>query len=394
MKNIIYLTTSIKNDDYEQYIKYWKIKPNPSNQNFHNKLIRSIAINNKINVISVRPYSRSLCSLKGLKKETKEDNNITWNYLKISRGNIFKILSSRRQILKLIKHLLKKDEDNILITDTINLGISIYLKSIIKNHYPNLKIIGVITDSPSNISNTSKSYTTYILNACKNLDGYIALTSQLNDLYNKNNKSNIIIEGVIEDNTKLINNKRPDYEYFFFGGTLLPKFGIYNLIEAFKEIYKKYPRYYLVIAGHHVDEKMFNNAIKDCPNIKYLSTISYKEVLYYEKYALCNINPRPFNEDLDKFSIPSKTLEYLTSGNITISTKNTKLAKYFPTEILWSKSESKEDLYDALEKVILNDPSLNKEFALKAKKIALDNFSKEAVNKKINDFIDTYFINN
>ena len=69
---IIYFTTAIQRDDYRDFTKLWTISLNPSNQNFHNKMIRSLAINNEVHVISIRPFSRKNCKVKKLEEETKE----------------------------------------------------------------------------------------------------------------------------------------------------------------------------------------------------------------------------------------------------------------------------------------------------------------------------------
>lgn len=386
MKKIIYITTTMNEEDYVDYMEHWRIKPNPSNQNFHNKFIRSLAIDNFVDVISIRPFSRNLCSLKRLPKDIKIENNITWHYLSIARNVFVRINSCLRQIYQLINEI--ADKNTIIFTDTINMSIVYYLKHVLKKK--KIRVVGLLTDSPSNISNTRKSYTTFILNNTNQYDAYIALTRELNDLYNTNNKPYLVNEGIVEEKHTFKKDKLA-IKYFFFAGAIMERYGIYNLIEAFKKLNIKYPNYYLLIAGHHADEQYLFNKIKDCHNIRYLYTLSYDDVLYYEKYAVANINPRPFSEDLDHFSIPSKTLEYSCSGTITISVKNSKLIKYFPQEIVWCKSSNIDDLYEAMEKVITNDDDLNKEIATKAKEIVLDNFSLEAVNKKVNDFLDKVF---
>ena len=95
---IIYITTSIEEKDYIEFVKLWKKAPNPSNQNFHNKLIRSIGINNKIDVISIRPFSKKLCKVRKLKAETKydEDSLISWHYLMVDGNKISKYFSVKK----------------------------------------------------------------------------------------------------------------------------------------------------------------------------------------------------------------------------------------------------------------------------------------------------------
>ena len=68
---IVYFTTAQQEDDFRSFINDWKISLNPSNQNFHNKLIRALAVNNEVHVISVRPFSRSNMKVSKLPKEVK-----------------------------------------------------------------------------------------------------------------------------------------------------------------------------------------------------------------------------------------------------------------------------------------------------------------------------------
>ena len=69
---IIYFTTAQEEKDYRTFMTYWKIPLNSSNQNFHNKLIRALAIKNKVEVISIRPFSISKTRVTKLPRETKD----------------------------------------------------------------------------------------------------------------------------------------------------------------------------------------------------------------------------------------------------------------------------------------------------------------------------------
>lgn len=387
MKNhIIYITTAMEENDFNEYVTHWKSAPNPSNQNFHNKLIRSLGINNEVDVISIRPFSRTLCDEKKFEKAVTCSKNITWHYLAISRNIFKKLINCRSQVKQLFNKLVRKD--TIIFTDTINPSLIMFLKHANKKY--NKKVVGVVTDSPSNISNTNKSYATFLLNNTSNFDAYICLTDELNDLYNKHQKPHIIIEGIVEEK-KFENKINLNCPYFFFAGALLKRYGVYNLINAFKEVYKLYPDYYLFIAGHHGNEDELLSAIGDNTNIRYLKTLPVKDVLYYEKNAVANINPRPFSEDLDRFSIPSKTIEYLVSGVPTISCKNTKLAKYFNQEIVWAKSCEPDDLKETMIKVITMPKEIKDDITIKGHNKVIELFGLIAVNKTINDFLFDVF---
>ncbi|MDR0934899.1 MAG: glycosyltransferase [Erysipelotrichaceae bacterium] len=382
MKHIIYITTAMDKNDFNEYLKHWKSSPNPSNQNFHNKMIRSLSINNKVDVISVRPFSRSLTSLKGLKKDERISGNIFWHYISIQRNIFEKIINGQRQINSILKDILS--EDSIIFIDTINPALVHFCKHAFKGK--NNKIIGICTDSPSNITGTSRSYTVYLLSHTNDYSGYICLTKGLDDLFNPNSKPSVVIEGIVENNT--YTPKNGNEKYFFFAGAMLPRYGIYNLIEAFKSFNVNHNEYKLLIAGHHADRNAIAKAIGNNKNIGYLGSLTIDECLEYECGAIANINPRPFSEDLDRYSIPSKTLEYLTSGVPTISVKNSKLQKVFGDNMIWSKTGDVANIEKTMEMVINLSPSERSALADTAKEKVLSLYSLKSVNEKINSFLD------
>ncbi|MFA7032337.1 MAG: glycosyltransferase, partial [Bacilli bacterium] len=247
-----------------------------------------------------------------------------------------------------------------------------------------LPVVGICTDSPSNISGTRRSYTMYLLHQAQNLSGYIALTKSLEELFNINNKPSLIIEGLVEDKP-LKNNENETKPYFFFGGALMSRYGIYDLIEAFKLL--KNDDINLLICGHHFDLRELHESIKDDKRIKFLGIIPVEDVLCYESQALANINPRPFSEDLDRFSIPSKTLEYLYSGRLTISVRNSILQKSFAKDAIWCKSSSKEDLLEGMQKALLMTLEQRQKMGTQAQKKVLKLYSLNTISQKINDFL-------
>lgn len=373
----------MERDDFKQYLSHWSIAPNPSNQNFHNKFIRALSTKYDIDVISVRPFSASFVDLKYLPSSKKQEGNITWNYIHINPKKLTKIIRCKKEINNLINKLYT--DETIIFTDTINTSLIYYLNHVRKRK--NLRIIGVATDSPSNISNTKRSYTTYLLNNTNNFSGYIALTKELDELYNPYNKPSKIIEGIVEKAPNGLKKPTND-KYFFFGGALLERYGIYNLIDAFNELNTKYKDIKLYIAGHHADKKKLEMICLKNQNICFLGMLPYDSILAYEKYAIANINPRPFSEDLDRFSIPSKTLEYMVSNRPTISVKNSKLQKYFEKEIVWAKSANKEDLLEAMEKVLTATKDIATDITSSANIKVNELFGFEAVSSKVKELID------
>ena len=377
---IIYFTSTQREKDYRSFMNIWKYPLNSSNQNFHHKLIHALAKNNEIDVISVRPFSRTHTRVFSLKKDEIKEDNITWHYLSRKGSRFIRPLTIVPQAKKILKKI--DLSDAIFVTDTINTSIIRAVDKLRKKY--KRPVIGVCTDSPSNISGTKRSYTLYLLSKSNNLDGYVALTSGLNDLFNQNNKPCYILEGVVEDQVELGNakEKRP---YFFFGGAMMEKYGMYNLIEAFKQLDNKDVDLY--ICGHHVDREKLKTVTKGESNIKNMGLLPVNKVLEYESNALACINPRPYSEDLDRFSIPSKTLEYMAMGRPVISVRNTILMNKFPNELIWIPSSSVNDIKEGLEKVLAMSEVERENFGEEAKNRVLALYSIKSVGNNIQHFL-------
>ena len=380
---IVYFTTAQEEKDFREFITYWKIPLNASNQNFHNKFIRALSLKNTIDVISIRPFSLSKTTITGLKRETREDGNITWHYIKRTGGKVLRTLMIAPQVKSILKKMDLKN--TIFLTDSINTHV---VKTANKmGEYFKVPVIGICTDSPSNISGTRRSYTINILNQAHKFTGYIALTEGLKDLFNPDEKPSYIFEGLVEDRKFPKSNEKKN-PYFFFGGALMEKYGVYQLIEAFKILKPK--NIDLYICGHHGDKETIKAAIKGNQRIKYLGLLNVNKVMELEQKALACVNPRPFTEDLDRFSIPSKTLEYMAMGRPVISVKNSALKEKFPQELVWLDGANESDLVHGMKEVLKMSEVEREELGRKAKNRVLQLYSLEALSNNIQSFLEQF----
>lgn len=140
----------------------------------------------------------------------------------------------------------------------------------------------------------------FLLSMADDLSGYITLTSGLNELFNQHNRANMTLEGVLENKFK--EHDVSEYgRYIFYNGNLETKFGIYDLINAFKELHD--PDLKLVITGYHEDKKKLEKAIQDNDKIINLGMVDIDLVLSLENGSIANISPRPYSEDFDRYLI-------------------------------------------------------------------------------------------
>ena len=92
--------------------------------------------------------------------------------------------------------------------------------------------------------------------------------------------------------------------------------------------------------------------------VKYLGRLTNSEVLSYEKQAKILLNVRNPQNDLTRFSFPSKVLEYMAAGGIVISSELRGIPAEYNEYIELLKDYSSNGLAEAMDKIFGMDDSL------------------------------------
>ena len=140
---------------------------------------------------------------------------------------------------------------------------------------------------------------------------FVLLTKQMAD-YLKIDKPYCVMEGISSPETSGAQNKIEDKKIILYTGTLHEKFGVMNLVRAFRTIDSE--NYELIICGVGDSEEAIKAAAKEDSRIHFLGKLPREQVLELQSKATVLVNPRQNNEEFTKYSFPSKTMEYLSSG--------------------------------------------------------------------------------
>ena len=89
--NILVFSSAMRENDFSLYQEEAKIKPNPSNQNFYYKLIKTLTINNTVSVVSHRPLVKGMFKRSYLEDDTKIDGNIKFYDTENRSDKLFKL---------------------------------------------------------------------------------------------------------------------------------------------------------------------------------------------------------------------------------------------------------------------------------------------------------------
>ncbi|MFC4802571.1 glycosyltransferase [Neobacillus sp. GCM10023253] len=251
----------------------------------------------------------------------------------------------------------------------------------IKTLNSEVKTCLIVPDLPQymNLTNNSKVYNilkkieikSIDLDA-KYIDSYVLLTEYMRQALNISSPS-VVVEGI---STNLFEKISPipieeEIKTVLYSGGLIEKYGILDLVSAFKKL--KGDKYRLIICGSGEAEDFIRKESRRDKRIVYKGLLKREEVLQLQKSSTVLVNPRPNNEEYTKYSFPSKIMEYMSSGRPVIAYKLDGIPEEY-YDYIYPVMETEDGLYNALRDVLSKDKielnnkgNLAKEFVLTQK---------------------------
>lgn len=380
--NVLVFSSAMVEKEFATYQSLARIKPNPSNQNFYAKLIKALSFDNNVSVISHRPFVRGMFDDNSLERKQTSDRKVKYYYTRVEASKLYKLSGEINEISSVAEKAIKEFGSNkfVIVVDTLRINLLKAAKFVAKKY--KVKIVGVLTDNPANLSNVKRKYTKIIIKNSTKLDGYLSLSKGLLKAFKIERKPNYIFEGLVDE--LIQTKKQPIGEYYFFGGALYERYGVKNLIDAFSEMNLKQK---LVIAGNGpLKDYIYNHAEKN-GKILYLSQLPKEQIYGLEQNSVANINPRPFSRKLDEESVPSKLLEYLASGVPTLSTIHSKLFEIFKDDVIWITDSSKEGIKKAIQNFLELDKNQLKKQATTARLKVFEIYGVKNQGERISYFL-------
>ena len=172
--------------------------------------------------------------------------------------------------------------------------------------------------SEGHVTNKQKAIIKLGQKVSSKFEGYVFLTESMNRVINTKNKPYIIVEGFCDIEMKNVANSLSEKEnknVIIYAGGVKRKYGIKNLVDAVAGLVGVELWIYGVgDLSPELEKERPDNVVLKGPR-------SNSEVVLAETKAMLLINPRPTDEEYTNYSFPSKTLEYMSSGTYTLSTR-------------------------------------------------------------------------
>ena len=394
--NILYVSKLCSQKKFGELLEKSKLKPGQEVQKYHRLMVDGLANNEgiSIDVLSALSINRLMSDQFYFYGEKENVDGINYRYLP------FINLPILRQICLFstgFYHILiwcMKNREGILICDVLDITISSAV--LLASKITRIKSVGIVTDVPSVIAGKSDSrlsrkdkikiiINTFIINS---FNSYVFLTKYMNDLINKENKPNVVIEGQVDINMANTTNKISDKhekKICIYTGALGNIYGLKLLTDAFIAAHNDGAELHIYGSGDFEEELKI--ICMEHHNIKYFGVVANDIVVQEQLKATLLVNPRPTNEEYTKYSFPSKNMEYMVSGTPTLTTSLPGMPEEYKPYVYLIEDETVEGLANTL-KVVLSKK--REELHLKgqeAKQFVLDNKNNVVQAKKIIDMI-------
>lgn len=155
------------------------------------------------------------------------------------------------------------------------------------------------------------------------VDGFVYLSERMKDYFG-GERPYVVIEGICEaDGYRRAAEDKPKnsescgdafdegIKSIAYTGSFTKKYGILNLLEAFKKI--KADNYRLILCGGGEAEREIIEAAKKDDRIIYRGAVPREEAIRIQTRATVLVNPRTADGEYTKYSFPSKIIEYMLS---------------------------------------------------------------------------------
>lgn len=303
---ILYFASTF-NDALFQSLFEADCKPPHAANKYHQLLMEGIAENGvSIRAYSTLPVNRQNCRRRFVHPRGNDAEKLHLRYLPIIN-------------LPIAKHLLllaggffaslPGGKNKVVIFDGLTLSASI--GAVCAAKLTGKKTVAIVTDLPEYMPIGQSSRGLKLNNALiAGADGRILLTQQMTDIFPG---EHIVLEGHVDSHAAEFVHLPPQkIRKVIYAGSLFQKYGIRSLCEAFLQVYREGEELHIYGSGDFEDQLLI--LAQENPAIHFHGNCPNREVVTAELDAALLVNPRSARDEYTKYSFPSKTLEYLSTG--------------------------------------------------------------------------------
>lgn len=307
-------------------------------------------------------------------------------YLWCKKNKIISVLSSLKKNMRLIKAWVKGKEEKVILTYSVNpLHV---IPALLLRRKCGFKVVTLCSE----VSVYRRKGRFHLagqisrkISSCldNSFDGYILLSKYMNEIVNQRKQPYMVMEGVAQEYPRTEKMKKT--LAVMYAGGLTQDNGIEILLEGFCKL--AHPKAELWICGDGPLKECVEGYAQKHENIHYYGIWPNDEVQRMEQEAAVLIAPRFSKNDFTKYSFPSKTIEYMTSGTPAILTRLKGIPEEYFDYAYILEDETAEGICNLLGEVLAEDGRVREEKGQKARAFVLTHKNYLEQSKRILAFL-------
>lgn len=314
--HIIYAVTTCSNRTYRQLFAHVKKKPAYHTQKYHRLLIEGLAANARVDVVASAPVNRSTMDKAVIRLPKEEEGGAVYRYAPAIRHPLLKLPVVAA--VTFFRTLVLARRDSVVVVDYLNRTTA--LSALLAARLRRIPCVGIVTDLPEMLSmgNTSLKICNYVLRHCTH---YVLLTEAMNDYLGNKDKPYVVLEGHSDITMREVIpalEKKLKPRVCMYAGCISKDYGLGTLIDGFCKADLSNAQLHLY--GPCDFEEELQQISREDPRVVYGGMLLNTEIVEKEMEATLLVNPRPTWEEYVKYSFPSKTMEYMSTGTPVLTT--------------------------------------------------------------------------
>lgn len=344
---IVYVAGCVSEKTYERLYSGAASAPGFQSQKYNRLFIEGLAEHTRVDVVSYPPAETRALSAGAISLPEETVNKVCYHYMKtyrsLPRRWLHYFLCSFFRCMKLL------DRDSAVMLDCWNQmsGLGALLASRLKG----CRCVCIVTDLPDYLGGgLTETLSEFLI---RHSTDYVVLTQQMNERVNKKGKPYVVLEGhadITMASREPSVVKKSKKRICLYAGSIHRIYGIQRLVEGFRQA--AIPDAELHIYGSGDYQKELEEIAATEPNVFYGGMLLPSQVVEKEMEATLLVNPRPSDEEFVKYSFPSKTMEYMSTGTPVLMTKLPCLPEEYLEHLYLIQEETPRGMAEALKQVL------------------------------------------
>lgn len=228
-----------------------------------------------------------------------------------------KYFSLKKELKKWLKQ--NKGEEKVIIAYAMTSPF-VELLDYAKKKCPEVNCLLFVPDLPEYMDVTNKSsiynivkkrHISHLKNNLNRVDGYVFLTDFMKEWFETQVRYTVV-EGIYKENQSAASSPETKEKVVFYAGGLCEEYGVMDLVNAFLNC--KTDDWKLEIVGDGPLLPRLQQMASEDDSLIVRGILPNSEVLKRQKEVSILVNPRKAEQEFTKYSFPSKTIEYMSSG--------------------------------------------------------------------------------